>query len=224
MKKFLYYFLLLMVSLPFCSCDDEVEEVVIDDQTMIVGSTFTIPDRSMDWVSDNELIASVSQGVVTAERVGTTIIHNATGTKSFIVKVKGMYDLYREPCVNWGASRGTVKSYMSAYSISMEYDTLLYYDGHFKEYLFCYVFSSSNELLFDYVLLKHTSVTTDQLLGYLQERYLVIGEYRDDEYIDYVFETLDGKTVIELPVREHYEDDYYVIYSPSNYISSLPAD
>ena len=76
MKKFFLLFSLMVVSLAVVSCGSDEDEPNYANQTMVAGDTYTIPGKIKDWTSDNDLIASVSNGIVTAERVGETYIRS----------------------------------------------------------------------------------------------------------------------------------------------------
>ncbi len=158
------------------SCGDDGPS--FPDQTLFVGKTYVIPGDSEGWTSDNEFIASVENGVVTAERVGETIISN--GYDSFKVRVKGYYDTYVEPCVDWGASKSAVKKIMSGYTILDEDEESLFYDSKYKEFCTYYIFKN-RKLYLSSVVFDTSDVDDDELLSFLDERYVYLG-YDDEGY------------------------------------------
>ena len=211
MKNFFLLFSLMVVSLAFVSCgSDEEDEPNYANQTMVAGDTYTIPGKIKDWASDNELIASVSNGIVTAERVGETIIRS--GSKSFKVSVTGKYNTFKEPYTQWGASQSAVKSYMTGYTLFKETNEVLYYTGLNKEMGYGYSFTNS-ALSSSYVILQMTSVTSDEMVAYLAERYVYVTMDEDDYYFGFV--TPDKKTIVILQLQSNSGQLYYFVYYTS---------
>ena len=201
----------MVVSLAFVSCgSDEEDEPNYANQTMVAGDTYTIPGKIKDWASDNELIASVSNGIVTAERVGETIIRS--GSKSFKVSVTGKYNTFKEPYTQWGASQSAVKSYMTEYTLFKETNEVLYYTGLNKEMGYGYSFTNS-ALSSSYVILQMTSVTSDEMVAYLAERYVYVTMDEDDYYFGFV--TPDKKTIVILQLQSNSGQLYYFVYYTS---------
>jgi len=201
----------MVVSLAFVSCgSDEEDEPNYANQTMVAGDTYTIPGKIKDWASDNELIASVSNGIVTAERVGETIIRS--GSKSFKVSVTGKYNTFKEPYTQWGASQSAVKSYMTGYTLFKETNEVLYYTGLNKEMGYGYSFTNS-ALSSSYVILQMTSVTSDEMVAYLAERYVYVTMDEDDYYFGFV--TPDKKTIVILQLQSNSGQLYYFVYYTS---------
>lgn len=218
MKKVLFIFSLIVIQLAFISCGDD-EEPNYPDQTLVVGNTYTIPGNSTGWTSDNELIASISGNVVTAERVGETIIRN--GNKSFKVTVNGKYNLYREPCMKWGASKSTVKSFMSDYILQSESDDALYYKGKLQELLTGFSFKNDG-LYLSLVALSPSLVDTEDLVDFLAERYVYVTH--DDSQYYYGFATTDAKNIVILQLKTiSYQVVYYIVYAEVTSYSSAPA-
>ena len=201
----------MVVSLASVSCgSDEEDEPNYANQMMEAGDTYTIPGKIKDWASDNELIASVSNGIVTAERVGETIIRS--GSKSFKVSVTGKYNTFKEPYTQWGASQSVVKSYMTGYTLFKETNEVLYYTGLNKEMGYGYSFTNS-ALSSSYVILQMTSVTSDEMVAYLAERYVYVTMDEDDYYFGFV--TPDKKTIVILQLQSNSGQLYYFVYYTS---------
>ncbi len=193
MKK-LIFFSLVLVSLAIVSCgSDKEDEPNYTNQIMVVGETYTIPGKSMDWVSDNDLIASISNGIVTAEHVGETVIRN--GSKSFKVTVTAQYNTFKEPYMNFGASMSSVKNYMSGYTLNKELSDALLYDGKFPVMYYMYTFKNAGMYLSS-AILKASSVDADDMVAFLQERYVFVT--MDEEEYYFAFLSPDKKMMVVL--------------------------
>ena len=165
-------------------------------------STLTYSGGDCTWKSENALVASVANGVVTGKHVGeTTIYANSLACK---VTVKPRYTSFTEPYMGWGASQATVKSYMSGYTLYSSSTTQpqLLYNGKGNVYKYAYSFT-------DGVLSSsgfYAYPTYMQLLSdYLSERYVV---YKVDDTKNIIyFLSIDGKYMIA-----------YTLTSSSNYL------
>lgn len=220
MKKFL--FILSLFVLPFtiisCGGDDE-HEPDYPDQTLVVGSTYTIPGGTTGWTSENELIASISTTGVVAERVGETCIRN--GNKSFKVTVTGKFNLYREPCMQWHASKATVKNFMSDYTLQSETDNALYYKGKLRELLTGYSFKNSG-LELSSVALAAALVDAGEMVDFMLERYVYVTHDEDQYY--YGFVTPDKKNVVLMQLQTvSSQVVYFISYAEFTSTSSAPA-
>ena len=217
MKKNLIYLLFIAMAVLMCSCGDDADEPALKDQVMFVGETYKILDNSWNWSSENKLIASVSQGIVTAKLVGTTRIHKEDGTKSFQVTVKPRYYYFSEPCIQWGANMDAVRTYMFSYRFSDGDESMISYYGTNKEDFYSYLFDSDQKLTDVIVEIKKSELTTDQLLNYLSERYvkMAIGADESEVDLEYFFKSIDGKTIIDL-IDYHDYSEYYVWYFEYN--------
>ena len=147
---------------------------------------------------------------MTAERVGETIIRS--GSKSFKVSVTGKYNTFKEPYTQWGASQSAVKSYMTGYTLFKETNEVLYYTGLNKEMGYGYSFTNS-ALSSSYVILQMTSVTSDEMVAYLAERYVYVTMDEDDYYFGFV--TPDKKTIVILQLQSNSGQLYYFVYYTS---------
>ena len=199
----------MLVSLAIVSCgSDEEDEPNYTNKTMVAGDTYTIPGKSMDWTSDNELIASVSNGIVTAERVGETYIRS--GSKSFKVTVTAKYNTFKEPYMNFGASMSSVKSFMSGYTLNQEKSESLLYDGKFPVMYYLYTFKNAGMYL-SCAILKASSVDTDDMVAFLFERYVFVTMDEDEYY--FAFLSPDKKMMIVLQLETlNSQVVYEVIY------------
>ena len=195
MKTIYYLFLSVIIAsmaLVSCGSDDE-DEPNYPDITLTAGDSYKIPGNNTDWTSDNELIASVIRGVVTARLVGETTIRN--GSKSFKVTVTGKYNFFREPFLKWGASKQTVSDFMLGYSLIGEDERNLVYAGRYSEFMTDYFFGESG-LEASIVALLPTRARIDELLAFLNERYIYYPEESSEDEKAYL--TLDKKTMVVL--------------------------
>lgn len=69
---------------------------------------------------------------------------------------------YREPCLQWGANKSTVKDFMKNYTISEEKDTSLYYRPTMAEAYTAYFFTKS-KLRTSLVCIAESAVSLDSL-------------------------------------------------------------
>lgn len=220
MKKLLIIFSLMVVALAMVSCGSNKEdEPNYPNKTMMAGVTYTIPGNSGVWTSDNQRIASVSNGIVKAEHVGQTTIRN--GSKSFKVTVNGKYNTFKEPCLQWGASKSTVKNFMSGYTLQSEDDESIFYKGKYREALTGYMFKTSG-LYVSTVMLFTSSVSTDELAAFLNERYVYVTQNSSEYY--FAYSTPDEKNVVLLQLTTiNSQVVYMVSYGSVSISSSAPA-
>lgn len=217
MKKFLL-FALLVLPLAFMSCRSD-NEPNYPDQTLVVGDTYRIPGGETGWTSDNELVASVSGSTVTAELVGETVIRN--GSKSFKVTVTGKSKLFKEPYMRFGASKSTVKSVMSSYTLSKETTETLLYNGTYPVSYYLYGFKNEAMNLSSLVI-PVTSVTAENLVDFLKERYLYVTSNEAEHYFGFI--SPDMKTLVVLNINTFNSQVVYMIsYGEYTGSSSVPA-
>ncbi len=222
MKTTFIHFMILAVTLSFLSCnkDKKDEPYTHKDITLFAGENATIQNgANLTWTSSNESIASVSNGIVYAERVGEVTI--SSGSNSFKVTVKGNYDLYAMPCLSWGASMSTVKDFMADYSLYNSTSTGLVYEGKnykgskYADY-YMYLFEN-NQLTYPAVLVSsdHASILGD----YLAERYIYVTS--TDDYIGMI--SVNSDMLITVTV-EYLLNNYYCLVMYGAYTSkSAPA-
>lgn len=166
----------LFVCFSSCSKDDDEEAPLptLDKTniTLYVDETSQITYSGSDkciWSSENSLIAEVENGVVTAQHVGTTIIH-ANGL-SCNVTVKPKYTSFTEPYLEWGSNMATVKKHMSGYTLKTEDSDNIGYLGKGQVNAYLYTFENGR--------LKTCGFSTSllyslELTRFLLERYCVV--------------------------------------------------
>ena len=179
--------------------------------TLYVGesSILKYSGGNCSWASDNSLIASVVDGVVTANHIGTTTIHANNSTCSVTVKPK--YTSYTEPYMGWGSTKSVVKSQMSNYVLKKEDATGLAYYGKGKVTGYVYLFESGTlTSCAMYVSLSYLYDITDFLL----ERYVVIStEKKSDTEYNIYMGSVDAKMYILLNAST---SGCIILYSPVN--------
>ncbi len=139
------------------------------------------------WESVDPEIASVNNfGLVTANRVGTTQVTVRTDdgqfSKSAEITVNPTNNLYREPFLQFKASRNAVKGFETR-TLEGEDDMLVVYRGENSSVRnVVYVFE--NEVFVSVgVLLRTTEAIVDQAIDFLDQRYKFEGE--EDGFLIY---------------------------------------
>ena len=201
----------VLICLPlatFTSCGDDADD---DNQSMKLtlnaGETHDIGNGS-GWKSANPLVASVSGSTIKANCVGNTTI--SSGSSNIKVTVKATHFDFNDPCLQWGASKSSVKSYMSKYNLFNEKSTSLTYDGSGKTYMYSYLFENG-KLNSSGILVE--SYYSSDITTYLKERYYPVLVSEDDVIymVDAKQETLalvsvytSGYSVYVMVVYTHY--------------------
>lgn len=201
----------VLICLPlatFTSCGDDADD---DNQSMKLtlnaGETHDIGNGS-GWKSANPLVASVSGSTIKANCVGNTTI--SSGSSNIKVTVKATHFDFNDPCLQWGASKSSVKSYMSKYNLFNEKSTSLTYDGSGKTYMYSYLFENG-KLNSSGILVE--SYYSSDITTYLKERYYPVLVSEDDVIymVDAKQETLalvsvytSGYSVYVMVIYTHY--------------------
>jgi len=154
------------------------------------------------WKSDNELIATVSDGNVRALHVGQTQI---TANKAVCkVDVKANYNTFVEPFVGWGAGLDSVKTLMRRYTLDEESSALLRYKGDYNVAEYEYNFREGK--------LYHSMMTVEEKYGlelklYLCERYVVMTA--DTTRGTFLMKTPSGDLTVRLSSNDEYVEVEY---------------
>lgn len=190
MKKL---FLLWAIIMPFifCSCGDEKDEPSYPNITLVAGEKYKIDAAtSITITSDEPLIASVENGVVTAKRVGETRIN--VGSRHFEVKVTPRYNTFTEPYMKWGASKSDVKAAMAKYKLYLDQDNTIAFTSTSTDPVKYYQFGfKESKLNISLVYIKSTYVS--EALEFIAERYVPVGEIEEDVY---AFASVDKKLAV----------------------------
>lgn len=206
-----------------CSSDDD-DNIVLSESsvTMKCEDTKTLKASGdvNTWKSENEFVATVSEGgVITAEHVGeTNIMASGNGGSAMCkVTVEGKYNYYIEPLCKKGITKSDVKKYESR-ELKSETDDGLYYTGENSMVgAVAYSFDDSGKLKMALVMLPHHNSTTlaKQLTSFLLERY----KYAAD--LDGVYSFVDAnrladatKIVYMQVAPKGYSNYVCITYSP----------
>ena len=136
MKKLLLAAVFALAGVSFLSCsssnDDEPFSMNERAITMQKGDKYTITHTGKaSWSSDDDFVASVNDGEVTANHVGETSIYAMSGgSKSQCdVTVRGLYNYFREPLCKLNATPEDVMRYEKRSLDTKKSDrtTLIYY-------------------------------------------------------------------------------------------------
>lgn len=136
MKKVLLAAVFALAGVSFFSCsssnDDEPFSMNERAITMQKGDKYTITHTGKaSWSSDDDFVASVNDGEVTANHVGETSIYAMSGgSKSQCdVTVRGLYNYFREPLCKLNATPEDVMRYEKRSLDTKKSDrtTLIYY-------------------------------------------------------------------------------------------------
>ena len=200
--------------LPSCSNEEDEPKVNVstlnkNSLTMYTGETATLTysGGTCTWSSDNELIASVSYGVVTAKRVGVTTIRANGNTCK--VTVKPRVTKYQEPYIGWGDSMSKVKNSMNSYELLEASSNELIYKVDSNT---AYGYLFENDKLETSILIV-TSLSEASTLGeFCAERYIpatYVGDYT------FAFLTVDKKTAVFVQIATKYIAVMYTSFETS---------
>lgn len=217
MKKFLFAMALIVPMLSFTSCGGDDDEPNVPNQTINVGQSYTIPADG-NWVSDNDLIASVEGKTVKGVRVGDVAIRNAG--QSFMVTVTPTITLFKDPYLNFGANTLTVKNAMNECVFVGEDDGLLTFIDKSNTVVYGYSFKALK--LEMSMVMAPNSIATPQRMGeYLAERYVPVTS--QDDYIGMI--SPDKKMLVILMVKVQSGKVVYIIsYSPNTSNTNRRSD
>ena len=132
------------------------------------------------WSSSNDYIATVKNGMIVGEHIGTAILtmtSDGVSPSYFIVKVKPKYSLYDEPILDYGISRQALLRKETHHLISPVADSLdLAYDYSRENYKNMVVYHFENDsLLYVHVFIvdenHHFEGDRSPIISFLGERY-----------------------------------------------------
>ena len=211
MKKVIYLFTFVLVcALCACGGDEDEPTVKFSNKSLSYGETYSIPNGSKtEWLSSNDYIVSVSGSTIKAERVGEATISSKKG--SFKVTVTPNTYVYTEPCLQWGCTKSTVKSYMnkiSAVSIREDNSTTLNYFGSGKVQMYNYTFENSG-LKGAGAALNGDYVDTNAMSNFMVERYIPV-DVDESNYTFYLISP-DEKTFVGMQLRASGRTIIYLI-------------
>ncbi len=183
MKKVFSLMLLLATILTFtaCSDDDEPDDAKLstNSYTLYHDSAQLIEGTGIDdltWDSENEFVATVEDGMVKGMFVGETIVRSTTKNLSFTAEVKPMYYTYEEPCLDFGASKASIKAKRGTPD-SEDATSLMYETNNPNAPIELYVFQNGG--LYTCGVACKVSIA-NELADFLLERYLPVKVDKDN--------------------------------------------
>ena len=184
MKKVLLAaaFALTGVSFFSCSSSNDEEPFTMNERAITIqkGDKYTITHTGKaSWSSDDDFVASVSDGEVTANHVGETAIYAMSGgSKSQCdVTVRGSYNYFREPLCKLNATPEDVMRYETRGLDTKRSDrTMLFYYPAMNEDVDVVAYTFKNDKLesaFVAMTMHGNSSQALQMMNrFMSERYL----------------------------------------------------
>ncbi len=216
MKKTILSMLLAVMtvglSAVFTSCssdDDDTPTSNVLIKTSIIlhkGETSVVSNQESGQIkSENDFIASVTkQGVVTANHVGETKL--VCGNEMCAIKVEAKYNLYSDPCLEFGtATKTRVKSMVKSQLIREEAKALLYKEN--EETAITYKFDTDGKLDGVLVIFKHNNISSKatELANFMKERYEPISISSTSSYFKNSYsKNYDMVVCVDLQVPGYY--------------------
>lgn len=172
MKKMFFWAIAAAVAMASCSKNEEDVSLSKMSYTLYHSQNENIQGvnvSNLNWSSDNEFVAMISNGAIEGQFVGKTIVRESDHGLSFNVEVKPKYSLYEEPCLDFGVSMETIRSrYGTPYA--SESESLLYKNSNKNAPYYLYAFENG-KLKYSYVVAIPLSAAYS-LVDFLSERYL----------------------------------------------------
>lgn len=220
--------LTVLFSLTAVSCsDDDDNDTALELNTTKVSlyqdgtKQMSVKDnRSVTWTVDDDFVAKVDDdGLLTALFVGETRVKatDSKGKSAYAsVIVNPRYNTYKEPYVEWGASRSEVLSHDTR-EVSSEDETLVVLNGGSDAAeLVSYGFGESG--LEAVIVIVKTSYSAE-IMKFLGERYQPLG------VSDEIYMFTNGKVVVGLKVQTYkYLMLTYIPYTANKSLSLTQAD
>lgn len=157
-----------------------------------------------EWSSENDFVAKVnSNGLVEGNHVGKTniIATSNNGRARCEVEVVPVYSTYKEPFLEFGASKSAVKSFETRTFFKEQSSSIAYYGENSSVELVLYSFDTNEKLKGVAVALSFTCAS--EVAKFLLERYQPIGE--DDGIFAFINNNEDEYTMgITLSVESAY--------------------
>ncbi|MBQ2979026.1 MAG: hypothetical protein IJE18_02795 [Bacteroidaceae bacterium] len=189
---FLTAIVVITLSLMSFSCEKETTQGLNKDKIeMLTNETYQLTYNAGEcvWLSEQPLIASVENGLVTAHLVGKTNVCANDDACSVIVNPR--YNTFREPLMGVDVTVEAVQQYMK------DYDLLENEGGEEGVYAYIskdnttmYTYSFNGPILeMAYVVLPE--VSAEEVALFLKERYLPL-----DEEIEEAFISIDQQVMV----------------------------
>lgn len=210
-KKLVMMLALLTMCFTFSSCSSDDDFESYPKAINITAGSVYQEHKFNGWDSEEPLIASIENGEVKGNIVGKTCITN--GKQKIQVTVNAKYNDYIEPCISWGCSLASVKSYMEQYSnlelIYINDNSAAYTNGELSNLLgYIYLFDNNlGRLKSSSLIISINDYNTNVLPKFLSERYIYAGQKNDV----LMFVSIDRKTGIALTVQYNKPYYYYLV-------------
>lgn len=210
-KFILLSVLCLFLTLGIISCGEDTNDndyqkdfIQFDDVTLTAGSSQDLAKgKELSWKSDNEFVASIIEGKIVGKIVGKAKMVSSKG--SFVVTVKGLYNDFNEPYIQFGHNRETVKYYVKNNDrLIRDEDTLLIYKGTEKTEYIIYHFND-NKLDGSYI--ATLPVNKNNLENWALERYLPMASLDNS----FCMSSLNMKTIIRMSTVSIYGNEYNML-------------
>lgn len=205
--------------------------------TLYVGDSAPIEtnfseDTPLEYRDQNSFVAHVDKnGQVTGVHVGTTTV--TVNGIPVAVTVKGKYNLYTEPVLEWGAKKtyvnnnhqagGTLNPNLALEVDGQKTDDVYMYSGC-RGVMFMYYFFGLNNQLNEVELFLNTNKGSD-IEPFLSERYMLIplndgiivgiDAYTEEEAHTVVLSYMEPKFMGSPTVGHPYDIYYEIVYIPS---------
>lgn len=226
MKKVLLaaVFALAGVSFFSCSSSNDDEPFTMNERAITIqkGDKYTITHTgNASWSSEDNFVASVNNGEVTANHVGETAIYAISGgTKSQCdVTVRGSYNYFREPLCKLNATPEDVMKYETRSLDTKKSDrtTLIYYPAMNEDVdVIAYTFKNGKlESAFVAMTMHGNASQALQMMNnFMNERY--IGGISNKGYVYINAKSLDSasKQVFVSNTISGYEGITAALYTP----------
>ena len=156
------------------SDDDDIKTNYL---IMTVGDKKAIEGSVVTAISENDFVASVEGGVVTANHVGATVIV-VNEKHPVIVMVFSIRNSIPDPVLKWGQPKDTIMAYHTSGTIEKNEDNALSYKNCGDATLIGYTFDDNGGL--NGALIAVSSNKSSTFLYYLRDRYFIYPERQSD--------------------------------------------
>lgn len=226
MKKVLLAAVFALVGVSFfsCSSSNDDEPFTMNERAITIqkGDKYTVTHTGKaSWSSDDDFVASVNNGEVTANHVGETAIYAISGgTKSQCdVTVRGSYNYFREPLCRLNATPEDVMRYETRSLDTKKSDKtmLIYYPAMNEDVdVIAYTFKNGKlESAFVAMTMNGNASQALQMMNnFMSERY--IGGISNKGYVYINAKSLDSasKQVFVSNTISGYEGITAALYTP----------
>lgn len=182
MKRYIFPFLaFLFVPISSCTTDDglETHTSIVDtkDRVLYADETIAFPSPIKgEWTTSNKFVAYVSNGKLKAMTVGKAVMSDGAGNR-INVRVNPRYFLYNDPVLDFGKD----VSYVYSMYLNNGFNASIH-EKNGKEYVSAgketgvwhEAYFENGKLSEVYVRIGYNTTTTDNLLKFLNERYVYI--------------------------------------------------